>query len=167
MDLEQVYREQYRPLVGFLARRLGDRSRAEELAQEAFVRAIRHRPRNPRAWLYRVARNLARDEGRKRGVRQRHLRLVQAERKAEPISEAEPETELERDQRRRRARRALASLGERDRRALTMKQDGASYAEIARKLGLATGSVGTTLSRARRRLAEAWKQEGGRDDVAR
>ncbi|MBI4513121.1 MAG: hypothetical protein HY702_03335 [Gemmatimonadetes bacterium] len=52
------------PLVRFLYRRLGDRDQAEELAQEAFVRLIERRPRGPRAWLYAVAANLARDAAR-------------------------------------------------------------------------------------------------------
>lgn len=168
LDLEDVYREQYRPLVGFLTRRIGDPARAEELAQEAFVRAIRHRPENPRSWIYAVAANLARDEGRRTAVRERHLRLVQDERAAAPDPEPEPEERLARDERRQRIHRALAELSERDRGALLMQQDGASYEEIARRLELSEGSVGTTLSRARRRLIEAWERlDRGHEDVAR
>ena len=43
-------------------RRTGDQARAEDLAQEAFVRAIEHQPDKPRAWLFAVAANLARPE---------------------------------------------------------------------------------------------------------
>ena len=55
------------------------------------------------------------------------------------------------------ARRAVDSLAERDRLALLMREEGLDYNEIAAALGLAVASVGTTLSRARRRLAEAYE----------
>ena len=168
MDLEQIYREQYRPLVAFITSRIGDPGRAEELAQEAFVRAIRNRPENPRAWLYTVASNLAHDEGRRRSVRQRHLRLVQAEAGNVAPAGPSPESSLELEERRERARAALATLPPRDLQALVMQQEGRSYEEIASRLGLSPGSVGTTLSRARKRLAQAWQaRRGGQDDVAR
>jgi RNA polymerase sigma-70 factor (ECF subfamily) len=38
-----------------------------------------------------------------------------------------------------------------------MKEEGLSYEEIAAALDLSIGSVGTTLSRARRRLMEAYE----------
>ena len=55
------------------------------------------------------------------------------------------------------ARRAVDALAERDRDALLMKEEGLSYEEIAAALDLSVGSVGTTLSRARRRLMEAYE----------
>ena len=55
------------------------------------------------------------------------------------------------------ARRALETLPERDRQALLMKGEGLDYGEIAEVLGIEKGSVGTTLSRARRRLAETYE----------
>lgn len=67
------------------------------------------------------------------------------------------------------ARAALEELGERDREALLMREEGLDYGEIAAALELSIGSVGTTLSRARRRLVEAYESlrargaEGGSD----
>lgn len=55
------------------------------------------------------------------------------------------------------ARQAVESLAERDRDALLMRDEGLSYEEIAAALDLSVGSVGTTLSRARRRLMEAYE----------
>ncbi len=166
MDLERIYREQYHGLVGFLTKRLGNRARAEELVQEAFVRAIRHRPQRPRSWLYAVAANLARDEGRRESVRRRHLQLVHEA--AVASVEPTPHDEVEQAERRAAARGALATLGVRDRQALLLQEAGSSYPEIASKLGLSIGSVGTTLSRARARLVRAFEAaQGRRDDVAR
>ena len=57
---------------------------------------------------------------------------------------------------------ALASLAERDREALLLKAEGFNYDEIAETLGLAKGAVGTTLTRARRRLVEAYRMQEGK-----
>jgi RNA polymerase sigma-70 factor (ECF subfamily) len=161
VDLSQVYREHYRSLVRFLYRRTGDQGRAEDLAQEAFVRAIEHQPEQPRAWLFQVAANLARDEGRRIAVRRRHLSLVQDEiAKARP---QRPDVELERKEKQELFQAALAELSPRDRDGLLLWEEGFSYEEIAEMLGLSGGSVGTTLARARTRLAEAYRQLTGAD----
>jgi RNA polymerase sigma-70 factor (ECF subfamily) len=168
LDLSQVYREHYRSLVRFLYRRTGDQARAEDLAQEAFVRALEHRPSNPRPWLFTVAANLARDEGRRASVRKRHLTLIKAEVEASP-AEPGPEVALERRETVRRVQAALAKLVERDREALLLWEEGFDYDEIAAVLGIARASVGTTLSRARARLAAAFDEtarEGSDEDVA-
>ena len=126
------------------------------------------RPENPRGWIYTVAANLVRDEGRRAAVRKRHLRLVMAE--AAQVPPAAPDEEIARERRRRRIVEALDTLAERDRKALLLKEEGCSYEEIATRLGLSTRSVGTTLARARARLAAAWEGlagDGGREDVAR
>jgi RNA polymerase sigma-70 factor (ECF subfamily) len=171
LDLSQVYREHYRSLVRFLYRRIGDQARAEDLAQEAFVRAIEHQPSKPRAWLFTVAANLARDEGRRASVRKKHLTLIKAEAEARP-PEPPPDVALERRETVARVQDALAQLSERDRESLLLWEEGFSYDEIAETLGLSRGSIGTTLARARTRLAEIFdesrmKSEGSDEDVAR
>ena len=169
MDLSQVYREHYRSLVRFLYRRTGDLPRAEDLAQEAFVRAIEHQPSKPRAWLFTVAANLARDEGRRASVRRKHLTLIKAETEARP-PEPPPDVALERRETVQQVQAALAELPERDREALLLWEEGFSYDEIAEVLGLSRGSIGTTLARARSRLAAVFDKmtsEGSDEDVAR
>ena len=62
-DLLRVYRETIRPLYAYVSRRVGgDRSLAEDLTQETWIRALDSWPRQgipdePVAWLIRVARN--------------------------------------------------------------------------------------------------------------
>lgn len=148
-----------------LTRRTGDRDRAEDLAQEVFLRALEAPPQNPRPWLFAVALNLARDEGR-RDVRQgRKLELLKGE--ALDVVAPPPDEGLEISEERAGVRRALAQLTEQDRSALLLKAEGFSYEEIASALGLAKGAIGTTLARARRRLVEAYRTREGRSDVAR
>ena len=63
---------QYQPrLVNFVTRMIQDRDRAEDLAQEAFLRVYRHlhrfdQSRKFSTWVYTIAANLARNELRNR-----------------------------------------------------------------------------------------------------
>ena len=156
-DIDRLFREYHQPLVRYLARRLGDRDWAEEVAQETFLRAVRQESIvSERAWLFAVATNLVRDEARKNARRRRRLELLREQARAEEAVEPEPLT-LERSQEAAMARKALEMLCERDREALLMREEGLDYTEIATALELSVGSVGTTLSRARRRLVEAYE----------
>ena len=154
-DWSEVYRATYRELVRFLHRKVWDEERAEDLAQEAFARALSHEPRNPRAWIFQVAANLARDEARLVVRRKRHLTLLRVEADVTAEAVATPAAEFEERERAERVRHALEHLGERDRDVLLLWDAGLSYAEIAAQTGLAPGAVGTTLARARKRLVES------------
>jgi len=154
-DVERLFRTYNAALVRYLTRRLGDRDWAEEVAQETFVRALRQETiTNERAWLFAVATNLVRDEARKDARRRKHLALL-AEEERDSV-EPEPNA-LELAQEAALARKAVDALAERDRLALLMREEGLDYAEIAEALELSPGSVGTTLSRARRRLVEGYE----------
>ena len=164
-DIAEVYRNTYPALVRFLYRKVWDAERAADLAQEAFSRALVHRPQNTRGWLFVVAANMARDEARRAAREKRHLTLLKGE--PDVVSSA-PEDEIDADTQRTRVRAALEQLSPRDRESLLLWDAGMSYDEIAAQTGLARGAIGTTLARARRRLVEAYDAglEGG-DHVAR
>ncbi|MBK6307943.1 MAG: sigma-70 family RNA polymerase sigma factor [Gemmatimonadetes bacterium] len=159
-ELERLFKLYHTPLVRYLTRRLGDRDWAEEVAQETFLRALRQDAlTSERSWLFAVATNLVRDEARKDDRRRRHLQLLAAEER-ERVVESEDVTQeraQERAQEQAMARRAIDALAERDRLALLMREEGLDYNEIAEALGLSVGSIGTTLARARRRLAETYE----------
>jgi RNA polymerase sigma-70 factor, ECF subfamily len=161
MDVaERLFRAYHATLVRYLTRRLGDRDWAEEVAQETFVRALRQGTIvNERAWVFAVAHNLVRDGARRDARNRRHLELLAAE--SREVDDEGPEATLECAQEqalaRALARRALDALGERDRQALLLKEEGLDYGEIADVLGIERNSVGTTLSRARKRLAETYE----------
>ena len=155
--LAALFKAYHTPLVRFLTRRLGDRDEAEEIAQETFVRALKQETiASERSWLFAVASNLVRDEAR-RGARERKRHdLMRVREEAESSVEPGP-TSMEREEDRALARQAIEMLGERDREALLMREEGLGYEEIAEALDLSLASVGTTLSRARRRLMEAYE----------
>jgi len=154
VDWAEVYRNSFEDLVRFLNRKVWDTERARDLAQEVFVRALRNEPENPRAWLFRVAANLARDEARTVLRRKRHLTLLRSE--AEDQARApKPDASVLLDEEWRQVRQALDALNDRDREVLLLWDAGLSYREIAEVTDLAPGAIGTTLARARRRLVEA------------
>jgi RNA polymerase sigma factor (sigma-70 family) len=150
----EVYRSTFEELVRFLHRKVWDPERARDLAQEAFVRALRSEPEQPRAWLFSVAMNLARDEARSVLRRKKHLALLRTEADGERQAARPDEAVLEEEEWD-QVRRALEALSERDREVLLLWDAGLSYREIADVADLAPGAVGTTLARARRRLVEA------------
>jgi len=162
-DVGKLFELYHEPLVRMLVRRTGDRDRAEDLAQETFARAVAAPPRNPRPWLFAVALNLVREDGRRSVRQERRLHLLRAEQEAGADS---PEEVLERNDRQAAVRAALAELNDRDREALLLKAEGFNYDEIGEALGLAKGAIGTTLARARRRLVEAYKAREVRRDAA-
>src|SRR5260370_20449194 len=68
--IRQLYRRHAVPLRGYVARFCTDRTSADDVVQETFIRAWRHLPqlssddRPIRPWLFRVARNLLIDADR-------------------------------------------------------------------------------------------------------
>lgn len=152
-SLRQFFDEWYPRLVRYLRLRMADPDHAEDIAQEAFVRLLDHAPRDPVAWLFTVAANLATDHARVARGRARHLSLIRAERAAD--ADPGPEVPLLRAEEVGRVRRALAALPERDRELLLLHHGGWRYRDIAARLGVAPSSVGSLLTRAQRRFASS------------
>ncbi len=164
-DLAEIYRTTYRALVRFLYRKVWDAERAEDLAQEAFARAVVHKPDNARGWLFIVAANMARDDARRAARERRHLTLLKAEPQASEPAAADDALHAESE--RTHVRAALEQLTPRDREVLLLWDSGLSYEEIAAQTGLARGAIGTTLARARRRLVEVYEAGQRGEHVAR
>ena len=166
-ELERLYQTTYASVVRFLYRKVWDADRAEDLAQEVFIRAMAHRPEKPRAWVFAVAANLARDEARSAIRRRRHLTLLTNEPSLLSTPDTSADDLVEKDERMEQVHAALAELTPRDREVLLLWDAGMSYPEIAEQSGLAVGAVGTTLARARKRLVEVYdRQEAGRKQHA-
>lgn len=165
VDWGEIYRTTYQELVRFLHRKVWDADRARDLAQEVFVRALKHEPEQPRAWVFKVALNLARDEARTVLRRKKHLALLRNEADGQGPSPS-PEDAVVVEERWSQVRRALDALSDKDREILLLWDVGLSYREIAEVTDLAVGAIGTTLARARRRLVEAHQATEG-DHAAR
>lgn len=155
VDFEQLFNDVYPQLHRYCARMTADADVAEDVAQEAFVRLLDRKvegdPPGLKAWLFKVATHVIRDRAK---VRDNRARLLEAN----PVGTAaadDPDEELARAERVARVRRALATLEERDRTLLLLREEGFSYRELANAVEVKASSVGTLLARARRRLARA------------
>jgi RNA polymerase sigma-70 factor (sigma-E family) len=144
--LERVYRREYPSLVA-LARLLIDRQvEAEEIVQEAFVRAYVAWERiekqdDPLPYLRRSVVNLARDGLRRRGTVRRSPVLV-----ADPMPGADAAVVLSETQQELTA--ALRQLPQRQRECVVLRYLlDCSTAETAAVLAISAGSVKTHLSR--------------------
>ena len=167
-ELERLYKSTYTAVVRFLYRKVWDADRAEDLAQEVFIRAMAHRPEKPRAWVFAVAANLARDEARAAIRRRKHLTLLTNDPLPLSTPDLPADEVMEQDERKASVNVALAELSTRDRDVLLLWDAGMSYPEIAEQTGLAVGAIGTTLARARKRLLDVYdRMDVGNQRAAR
>ena len=127
------------------------------------MKALGTDPDNPRAWLFTVANNLARDEARAAVRKKKHLVLIKGEAEARQESAPRAVEEAERREKMEVVRKALEMLSEKDRTVLLLWDAGFNYEEIAEQTGLSKGAIGTTLARARAKLVEAHGRLEGRD----
>ena len=154
MNVTQLFLEHYDGLFRYLVRLTGDEDLAADAAQEAFVRRVERPPqdRNLRAWLYAVATNVVRDSAR---ARARWLTLLMGSPDRAPMGDVGPlpDVAAEQAERQRAVRAALDRLNWKERTVLLMREEGFAHHEIADAVGTTTGSVGTMLARALRKLS--------------
>ena len=154
IEIEELYAASYRRLLGQLIGVTGSVAEAEDVVQEAFVRGLDHPRRllgadNPEAWLRTVAVNLARSRWRRA---QRVVGL--APRLVEEPSDGDTEDSVVLLQ----ALRRLPA-GQREVIALHHLAD-LTVEQVARTLGLPTGTVKARLSRGRAALSALLVEEG-------
>ena len=152
---EQIYREQVGRIHALCWRLTGDADLAEELTQEAFVRAWRklHLFRGRSAlstWLHRLTVNVVMADHRVHGVRRRRqlpLEDVHSEQLINSGKAAEIGLDLQ---------RAIATLPPRARSVFILHDvEGYGHAEIAEIAGMAIGTSKAHLHRARNLLRKA------------
>ncbi len=153
-----------RPVLSLIARMVGDPALAEDLAQEAFVKAYRKlgtfdRRRKLSSWLFKIAHNTTIDHLRR--ARPETVTLEATATDGEESWEVlradeaqEPDRRAERGQLMSRLDAALGRLSPGYREILLLRfREGLAYHEIAEVTGMAMGTVKVKLHRARKRLA--------------
>jgi RNA polymerase sigma-70 factor (ECF subfamily) len=147
---EEIVRRWQGPLVNLAYRFCRDRGRAEDMAQDAFVRAFRglsmwRRDALFSTWLFALATNLYRSE-----LRRIPARLIPFDDVAEQADPRRVDSKIEDDDRRRAVRRAVHTLPAKYREALLLFYfHGMDIATAARSLGLPEGTVKARLYRGR------------------
>lgn len=156
-SFEEFYRCENRQLFQFFRRRVG-RDEASDLTQEAFTRMLRtgafERVENPRAYLFRAARNLVIERARQGKRKETGLFPFDDERDAP----AGPEQTLamEAADLRRGIRRALLAMPRRTRRIFLMHRlRSQTYREIATEIGIQEKGVEYHMMRALERCRRA------------
>ena len=149
-DFRVVFLQHYARIVAILVRLLGDRSPAEEVANDAFWR-LYHQPElqidgNVGGWLYRTATNLGIDALRASGRRRQYEGT--AGRFVEERTVAGPLDDLLREEKCRRVRSVLASIKPAQAQLLILRNSGLSYKELADALNVKMSGIGTMLIRA-------------------
>src|SRR5579875_667370 len=163
-DFEVLYRCYSREVWALAYARWMNADTALDIMQETFLRLWNHLENgevivNPRAWLLRVARNLAEDYA-KSAFRRNGTHPPQTM-NGVPAHEPLPLENLEREETFAQLRQALEQMPKADREILTLR-----YAldydteKIAETLSINVSAVHMRLSRARQRLAERLKAQG-------
>ena len=158
--VETLIGEHEEALLRFTYALLRNASQAEDVVQEAFIRYVRHARegreavQNPRAWLYRVAHNLALDQWR-RGRRTEALDEVAAANVVDDRTR-NPAEQMDQQDTARHAMMLLEQLGDRERQIILLKvMEHRSYQEIAEIMDLTPTNVGFILHTSLKKLAVA------------
>jgi RNA polymerase sigma-70 factor, ECF subfamily len=174
----QRFRELIEPLLNdayTFARYLSrDPSAADDIVQEASLRAFRHvdslRSHEPRAWLLTIVRNCFYAWREK--VVQAGLQSIEPDHSADDTHgvaaaddaqlDLDPQRILERTMKRDAVREMIEALPVQFREALVLREmNDLSYREIAELTGLPIGTVMSRLARARDMLRKMWLERAG------
>ena len=151
----QAYEAWAGELRRFATMRTRDAATAEDIVQDAFVRlAIQERssgnPINPKAWLYRVVRNLIISGSRRAEVARRHSPALAVADVLEDSAEAWMLTREQNDT----LDAALEILGAASRTSLLLAAEGYTGSEIGKVLGRSEGATRTIICRARKAVRQ-------------
>lgn len=150
--LGMAFQQYAQELQRFLHRRLGCPDTAADLMQETFLRVAQlpssTQPDNPRAYLFRIASNLATDAMRRQQVRSAY-ELGDVETGEIASHAPSQETALEARQQCRLLREAVATLPTKCRMVFLLhKSEHLSYGEIAERLNISKSAVEKHMSKA-------------------
>jgi RNA polymerase sigma-70 factor, ECF subfamily len=151
-----LYRELRKPLLRYLAGLGLSSEEAQDVVQDAFLSLHKHlasggSQENIRSWLFRVAHNRARNCQKSYAWRLGGP--------LDPVSdlishEATPEQAVLAKEKFHRLDKAIRSLAAPERECLMLRAEGLRYREIGEVLGIPTSTVGNTVERAIKKLAE-------------
>ena len=152
LEYAWVFRAHFASVLRTVFLVLHDRSRAEDIAQDAFIKLLQHwrtvsQYERPEAWVRRVAIRMAVRDARRENLRT----LLERTAQGEAVEDALPDVDLA---------RALRTLAPMQRAAVALYYfDDQPVQEISHVLQVSESTVKQHLMRARRRLAELLSEE--------
>ncbi len=152
-ETDRLFREWRKPLERFLVCSGITSDGAPDIVQEVFLRLHQHvqaggERDNLRAWVFRVAHNLAVNGQKRKG----HSPLNGVEEM--PCADGDPERIFFKKDRFRRLHAAMKELSPVERECIVLRSEGLRYREIAAVLEIGTSTVADHLERALRKLEE-------------
>ena len=155
-EVTTLYSELRKPLLRYLVCLGLTSDEAQDVVQDAFLSLQRHlasdgTKENIRGWLFRVAHNQARN--RQTSYHRRFSEPLDCEMNF-LANDATPEQRVLRKEKFRHLAAAVRLLTESERECLLLRAGGLLYREIGEVLGIATSTVGDTVERAIKKLAE-------------
>lgn len=160
-SFESIFHEYWTSIHRLLSRMVVDPSEAEDLALETFYRLYKYRPAqyenfNIRAWLYKVATNLALQSIRSFKRREHYELHAGRDALIESQGDQPPKILAEKEDRG-LVRMALGQMNSRQAELLIMRYSGMAYKEIAAALNLSPTSIGPLLLRAEREFEQCYR----------
>lgn len=149
------YDREHLPLRRYLKLTGVNESTAQEIVQETFLRLHRHLRAdgdrtNLRAWCYRVAQNLARNE--QAAARQKRWAPLEEDMVQEAVPTAESQLLIR--EREEKLRKAIGKLSAAERECLMLRSQGLKYREIAAVLDISISTAAENVQRGLQRLKE-------------
>lgn len=166
---EELYARYRERIFAFILSKVHDHGRAEDIAQEVFMSALRRLRASDQTiafkpWIYEIAKNACIDEFR-RGSRAREVPLesdgefVVDRQKSAVSGVPTPAAAVESKQRLNDLRGAFGGLSATHHQLLVMREfEGMSYDEIGQRLDMTRQMVESSLFRARRKLSEEYEE---------
>jgi RNA polymerase sigma factor (sigma-70 family) len=170
LAFERLYRRYHRRIAAYIQGMVHDHARAEDVAQDVFMSALRRmretdRPIAFKPWIYEIAKNACIDQFR----RSKRAEEVSYDAEDGGLGSADygklvtkdpgPDVAVENKQSLEHLQGAFGGLSETHHEILVMRElEGLSYREIGERLGMTRPAVESTLFRARRRLTEEYEQ---------
>ena len=163
-EFEALYRKHSSAVLRFAWGLCGDRSQAEDIVSETFVRVMTRAPRietrTALAYLLTVARNCYLS-----GLRRRRREVALSDELPAPVEDLV--SRLDNEARLAATLKALRGLPEGERAALLLRADhDLPYEEIAVALGISVGAAKVRVHRARLRLTSMLETKGGHHETA-
>jgi RNA polymerase sigma-70 factor (ECF subfamily) len=160
VDLETVTERLRREIFGYVRKKIGDPSAADDLTQDTFLRVERAlakgtEPEHFRGWIFQIARNAVIDW---RNERRRFVELEEGEKIGESVEREEADS-IDNEFREALfayAAKVIEGMPAEDREALTLTElDGLSREELANHLGISLPAAKSRVVRARAKLRKA------------
>lgn len=165
---EELYALHHRYVQQQARRVISDPHRAEDIAQEAFLRLTRQLLGSEgdirvRGWLHRTTVNLAIDEHRRARAQQQYQDtaspIEDLHRSLEEHDSGHPERMAENNEVRATIAMVIEHLPARYRRILALRElEGLDYLSIGEAMGISVSAVESLLFRARRRFTEVYRE---------